>query len=95
LGYFPNGTSGEMYQAKYCFHCVHMLPEYGCPCDTAHLLWNYDECNKDDSILHKMIPIDNKKGFNKKCTFFFKSEKPEETVEFVKSKGQRPKWGQH
>ena len=69
MGYFANGTEGEIYHETYCYRCIHMLPEpYGCPCDTAHLLWNYDECNNDNSILHKMIP---RKGVkNKQCIFF-------------------------
>jgi len=69
MGYFPNGTAGIMYDDEYCDNCVHMLEEWGCPCHTAHLLWNYEECNNDDSILHKMIPL-NEKGFNGKCIFF-------------------------
>jgi hypothetical protein len=92
MGYFPNGTSGTIYQEEYCDRCVHMLPERGCPCDTAHMLWNYDECNKKDSILHKMIPI-NKKGFNEQCIFFQQNEL-EEPVEYVKSKDNKPIWGQ-
>jgi len=56
MGYFSNGTEGEMYAAKWCSWCIHNLPEYGCPVMLAHLLWNYDECNNEASVLHKMIP---------------------------------------
>ena len=70
MGYFANGTEWMMYEEEYCVRCVHELgPEYGCPCSDAHSHWNYDECNNDDSILHKMIPI-NKEGFNDQCIFF-------------------------
>ena len=70
MGYFANGTENMMYVDKYCERCVHELgPENGCPCMDAHLHWNYDECNNDDSILHKMIPR-NKEGFNDQCVFF-------------------------
>ena len=56
MGYFSNGTEGDIYQSEYCDRCVHMNEEHGCPCWSAHEEWNYDECNKKDSILHKMIP---------------------------------------
>ena len=68
MGYFANGVEGDMYDALYCGRCVHYLVDYGCPCRSAHLLWNYDECNKDDSLLHKMIPREGPE--NKKCIFF-------------------------
>jgi len=72
MGYFPNGTAGMIYDDKYCNGCVHMLPEpLGCPCHTAHLIWNYDEANNENSILHKMIPR-NEDGFNEQCMFFKK-----------------------
>ena len=77
MGYFPNGTAGDMYQAKYCDHCVHWVlvdsrsDTYGCPCLDAHAIWNYEECNKEDSVLHKMIPRDHN-GFNEECLFFRK-----------------------
>lgn len=56
MGYFSNGTEGDMYTEQWCGRCVHDLPDHGCPAMLAHWLWNYDECNKPDSILHKMIP---------------------------------------
>ena len=69
MGYFSNSSEGEDYHDRYCYKCVHMLEDCGCPCDIAHVMWNYDECNNDDSILHKMIPRDEK-GRNQKCIFF-------------------------
>ena len=86
MGYFANGTEGMIYDETYCDICVHMLDDHGCPCHTAHLLWNYEECNKKDSILHKMIPID-KKGFNQECVFFAKSEEKIPYNSGVKYKG--------
>jgi len=70
MGYFPNGTAGEEYEARYCARCQH---EYdaegrGCAVWDAHLLHNYDECNKPDSILHLLIP---RKGIdNERCLMF-------------------------
>ena len=69
MGYFANGTEGMEYEAKYCDRCVHNLEEHGCPVWAAHMLWNYEECNKPDSILYKMIPR-KKDGFCGKCFSF-------------------------
>ena len=75
MGYFANGTDGYDYMARYCDRCVHNFPddeELGCPVMDAHMLWNYEECNKEDSILHKIIPRDGVR--NGECVFFTKEE---------------------
>ena len=69
MGYFPNGCSGMDYQARYCDRCVHDHVEQGCPCWQAHTMWNYEECNKADSVLHRMIPREED-GENGACVFF-------------------------
>lgn len=81
MGYFANGEEGDRYQERYCRNCK--LYSYGaCPCLQAHALWNYDECNKEDSILHRIILRDGTE--NKECIFFEASDdkeselKPEE-----------------
>ena len=58
MGYFSNGTEGEMYEEQWCRRCIHDDPDKGlyCPVLMAHQLWNHEEANKPDSILHKMIP---------------------------------------
>lgn len=71
MGYFANSTEGDLYETEFCATCAHMHPEHGCPCLEAHKLWNYEECNKDDSILHKMIPREG--VVNKPCVFHTKS----------------------
>ena len=74
MGYFSNGSEGHDYEAKWCDHCVHINPLlHGCPCWDMHLLYNYEEANNDNSLLHKMIPID-KDGNNMQCLFFVKKE---------------------
>lgn len=73
MGYFSNGSEGHDWEAQYCDKCRHMLEDYGCPCLMAHMLWNYDECNKPESILHKMIP--RERLGNGKCFAF--AEKPD------------------
>jgi len=72
MGYFANATEGDIYEGMYCDHCVHNLEEYGCPCLDAHMMWNYDECNNKDSILHKMIPRGEENG-NLQCLFYKRS----------------------
>ena len=71
MAYFANGTEAEMFEARWCARCVHSLPDDGCPVMAAHWLWNYDECNNDDSILHKMIPIE---GVTNGVCFMFRED---------------------
>ena len=59
MGYFPNGTAGGIFQETHCAKCHHAINE-DCPVWLAHLMHNYDECNKDDSILHLLIPKDSR-----------------------------------
>jgi hypothetical protein len=70
MGYFSNGTEGEDYQQKWCSRCLHENVEkyIGCPVWNLHLLHNYDECNKPDSYLHRLIPRDGTE--NKRCSMF-------------------------
>ena len=68
MGYFSNATEGDFYESIYCIKCIHNHPECGCPCLEAHKIWNYAECNNEDSLLHKMIPREGIE--NKKCIFF-------------------------
>jgi len=66
VGYFPNGISGLMYEERYCSKCVH---ESGCAVMEAHELYNYEECNNEESILHLLIPRDEN-GHNRQCAMF-------------------------
>lgn len=69
MGYFPNGSAGDWYEATYCRRCVHDDAENGCPVMLAHVLHNYEECNRPESILHILIPRDDR-GFNQQCGMF-------------------------
>lgn len=72
MGYFSNGEEGLAYEAKYCSKCIHYGDDEGpgCPIWLAHLLYNYDECNNEGSILHILIP---RKGVeNLQCRMFVK-----------------------
>lgn len=75
MAYFATGTEGAAYQERYCLKCRHWCarrdgdPE-SCPVWEAHFIYNYDECENPDSILHKMIPVEGTK--NLQCIFFEK-----------------------
>ena len=69
MGYFSNGTEGEMYEEEYCSHCDHDANE-DCAVLLAHLIHNYAECNKEDSILHMLIPRTGDGLGNEKCKMF-------------------------
>ena len=69
MAYFPNGTSGRMYQDKWCNNCLHWPqdPEDG-GCDVwfAHLLHNYEGAAR--GVLDTLIP--EKDGEPQECSMF-------------------------
>lgn len=69
MGYFSNGTEHEMYAAQYCVRCRH-YDDGGCPVIMAHMVYNYEECNKPDSILHMLIPRAKEGAWNDQCRMF-------------------------
>ncbi len=71
MGYFSNGTEGEMYYERYCSRCIHNENE-DCPIWDAHLMFSYRDCNDPESILHMLIPRDG--IANVQCRLFV--EKP-------------------
>lgn len=80
MGYFSNGSEGMDYEAQYCASCIHQDgPDgnSGCAVWIAHMLKNYDECNNEESILHMLIPRDEK-GWNEKCLMHFPRNIPKE-----------------
>ena len=60
----------------------------GCPVWFAHQEHNYDECNNKDSILHKLIPR-NEKGWNDKCLMFVDRRQKPRTTQLELIKGRR------
>lgn len=53
MGYFPNGTSGEMFVERHCVECVHWKDDgdgrgHGCPVYDLHLLYSYELADKKD-----------------------------------------------
>ena len=73
MGYFSNGTEGDIYYAAHCMKCVHEAD--GCHVWLLHLIHNYDECNKPNSFLHKLIPRSKDGLSNERCAMFH--QKPE------------------
>lgn len=75
MGYFSNGSEGDAYWHTFCKRCVH--GQSPCPVWDAHYLYNYEECNNENSILHILIPLgDDGSGpfVNGKCTMFIPAE---------------------
>lgn len=74
MAYFPNGTAGADYQARYCERCVHDV-NGDCPILFLHLLWNYDAvgAGKDETketALNAFIPRSEGKLDNEQCRMF-------------------------
>lgn len=77
MAYFSNGTEGLLYEERWCASCVHAKLKAetgGCSVWLAHLLRNYDQCNKPDSILHVLIPRSKDGLTNLKCTMHITRE---------------------
>lgn len=72
MGYFSNGSEGMDYQEQYCTRCIH---DGDCSVWDAHMLFNYEEGSKKDSILNILIPR-KKNGFNDKCRMFVEQKEP-------------------
>ena len=73
MGYFANGTEGEIFIARYCSKCAHYSGDesvYGCPVWDAHLLANYDQGENDDLALVLDILIPRDGTSNAKCAMF-------------------------
>jgi len=69
VGYFSNGTEGEIYREDFCSKCMHDQDQ-NCSIWLAHLIHNYEDCNNGKSILHLLIPRSKDGLGNDKCTMF-------------------------
>lgn len=82
MGYFSNGSEGDMYEKKYCSKCVH-APDYkkslDCPILALHEIWNYEQHGEDDVskekklILESFIP-QTEGHCNCQCTMFVEAK---------------------
>lgn len=75
MGYFPNGTSGMIFEEEWCAHCIHEDDESGCPVMLAHIVYCYTENDNKPlmDVLNMLIP-QSKEGepYNsaKECAMF-------------------------
>lgn len=91
MGYFSNGTEGEIYQATYCDNCVHWRDlgdgrGYGCPIIDLHMLYNYDQhpehsnnpeqAERTANMLNELIPRSENGLYNEQCRMFW-DKRPE------------------
>lgn len=76
MGYFPNGTAGDAYEAEHCARCVHgdnyRSDDKGCPIMLAHVLYSYELCNQEKHpgkvMLDMFIPREG--AGNSRCVMF-------------------------
>lgn len=64
MGYFSNGTEGELYMEKHCVHCANNHHEEGCAVLDAHM---FDMSN---DTLDFLIPRSKDNLGNDKCRMF-------------------------
>lgn len=76
MGYFSNGTEGDMFEAQYCARCVHNTDK-GCPVMLTHLLFSYEECNSDSNAKRMLdILIPREGAWNEQCAMFHEGKPP-------------------
>ena len=76
MAYFPNGTSGLMYQERYCENCCNWRNlgdgrDYGCPIMDLHMLLNYNQ-KEHKAILNMFIPMDKDGIYAGECLMFLR-----------------------
>ena len=88
MAYFPNGTSGMIYQDQYCENCRNWRDMKddrgpGCPIWDLHLMMNRNQC-KDTELgklwkkaLDHFIPMDKDDVYPKECRMFLPIENPD------------------
>jgi hypothetical protein len=76
MGYFSNGTMGEMYETRYCERCIHYSELPGCPVFVLHLVWNYDQHSDPTKAeaLEQFIPTLDAPPWNGPCKMFVAKE---------------------
>lgn len=58
MGYFSNGSEGDLYRARYCDRCLHGQETDGklCAVWDAHLLYCYGATAQQAAVLDELIP---------------------------------------
>jgi hypothetical protein len=93
MGYFSNGTSGDMFEAEWCNRCAHENDEMCCPVMLAHILYAYELCNEDaaknpgkhvlDMLIARAEPAVEQSG-KQKCAMFLSADR------LVRNRGEGP-----
>lgn len=79
MGYFSNGSEGDVYEHKYCSHCVHyhlgQWDEGCCAVWNAHMIGNYKQIENHDlaTVLDLLIPSDER-SFPTKCAMYLATQ---------------------
>jgi hypothetical protein len=86
MGFFANGTEGQIFQELYCEKCINYRKREGestegCPIWDLHLLFNYKqfgskECKEMLEFLIKLEKVDTEHGEIKtnSCTMFMENK---------------------
>lgn len=91
MAYFPNGTEGMDYEARYCDNCVNHRSRDGewpedmksCPIWDLHYEYNYDQNKKTKTgkiigkFLSTLIPMQKEKPFAAECSMFLPVQEKE------------------
>lgn len=88
MAYFPNGTSGMIYEEEYCDRCIHQPIDPmngGCVVMLLHNLYNYELCNEKEHpgkvMLDLLIPpLKNDFGADE-CAMFHERTEAETKAE--------------
>jgi hypothetical protein len=70
MGYFSNGTEGELYFEKYCAKCIHEQNGKQCPVWDMHLIRNAEGFNITEATLDMFIPRSEDRLNNEQCRMF-------------------------
>jgi len=80
VGYFSNGTEGDIYRAQWCERCANDgdgKHEIGCAVMDAHLFYNYDQF-ADDKLKGALEALIPREGiYNGQCRMFRLRELPQ------------------
>jgi hypothetical protein len=76
MGYFSNGTEGQIYEEHYCNKCVNNA-DGACPVWGIHLLYNYQQQDNKaiKGILDQFISRSKDGLGNDKCNMFVEVKK--------------------
>lgn len=85
MAYFPNGTSGDLYQAQWCECCLNYRDKddgrgHGCAVWDAHLLSSYGAKGEVKDILDTLIPMDKEGVFAAECAMYLDDGRDHKTL---------------